>query len=204
MRRIELASKKTIFDDFFQVEEAQLRFEKFDGNMSPLVRRLCFERGDSVAAILYNRQRDSMLFVHQFKYPTLAKGPGWITELMAGMIDEDEDPEQAVRREILEETGYCVQVLRHVSTFYTSPGGTSERILLYYADVHDAEKTERGGGDPEENEDIIVIEKTVSDARAAIDTGEIVDAKTILGILWLDDHLSRSRTFVSGGKNEKQ
>src|SRR4051794_11788866 len=115
--------KKRILNDFFKVDEVHLSFEKFDGSMSPVVRRLNFERGDSVAAILHHREKGVVFLVNQFKYPTWEKGPGWLTEAVAGMIDPEEDAEDAVRREILEETGYRAGKLQHIANFYVSPGG---------------------------------------------------------------------------------
>jgi ADP-ribose pyrophosphatase len=184
VRRVIVDRTKRIFDDFFKVDEAYLRYERFDSTMSPVVRRLNFERGDSVAALIFKPETRRIVLVNQFKYPTYQKGPGWITETMAGMVDDGEDSETAVRREILEETGYSPRRLEHISTFYLSPGGTSERIILYYAEVDD-EKTSAGGGLAEEGEDIVNVELSVEDALAQVSSGEIADAKTIIAILWI-------------------
>jgi nudix-type nucleoside diphosphatase (YffH/AdpP family) len=184
MKRVLVESRKRILDDFFKVEEAHVRFEQFDGHMSPTVRRLNFERGDSVAAVLYNVATDQIILVDQFKYPTYEKGPGWITEVIAGMIDPGESPEIAVRREVLEEVGYSVTKVEHISTFYVSPGGSSERIFLYYAEVHSEGRTAAGGGKPSENEDIRTISVGLDEALRQVRTGEIADAKTILGLYW--------------------
>jgi ADP-ribose pyrophosphatase len=189
MKKVIVESKKRIFDDFFKVDEARLRYEKFDGRMSPVVRRLNFERGDSVAALIFNTSTQRIILVNQFKYPAFERGQGWITEVMAGMIDEGEDPESAVRREILEETGYGPRSLEHIYTFYVSPGGTSERIILYYAEVDDDGKTGPGGV-ASEHEDIINVEMTLEEALMQIESGDIADAKTIIGILWLHKRLA--------------
>jgi ADP-ribose pyrophosphatase len=190
-RKVEIDRKSTLFDDFFRIEEARLRYERFDGTMSDAVRRLSFERGDSVAVVLFDPATQRLLLVNQFKYPTFEKGPGWVTETMAGMIDEGEDPETAARREILEESGYEVRALQHISTFYVSPGGSSERIVLYFAEIADTDKVGRGGGLAAENEDIATVELTLDEALEQIRTGEIVDAKTIVGIYWTQNHVSR-------------
>jgi|SRR5215471_6932678 len=185
MHRVEIENKRRILDDFFKVEEAHLRFERFDGHMSPTVRRLNFERGDSVAAIIFNPRRQHLLLVNQFKYPTFEKGPGWITEAVAGMIAEGERSEDAARREVEEETGYRLVTLEHISTFYVSPGGSSERIILYYAEVDETDKIAAGGGMVTENEDISTVELSLEEALEQIRAGQIADAKTILGIFWL-------------------
>ena len=187
MRRVEIERKRRILDDFFKVEEAHLRYERFDGKMSPVVRRLNFERGDSVAAVIFNPGTQRLLLVNQFKYPAYDKGPGWITETVAGMIDKNETPEDAARREIEEEMGYRVTNLEHISTFYVSPGGSSERIVLYYAEVNATDKSKAGGGVGSEDEDIVTVELTLAEALEQIRSGELADAKTILGILWFQN-----------------
>jgi nudix-type nucleoside diphosphatase (YffH/AdpP family) len=189
-KRVNVECRKLILDDFFKVEEVYLSYERFDGSMSPLVRRLNFERGDSVATLLHHKKRNSILLVNQFKYPSYDKGPGWITEVVAGTIGPEENPEDAARREILEETGYRAEKLVHISTFYVSPGGSSERILLYYAEISGAGRSEKGGGLAEENEDITLIELPADEAFRQVEWGRIVDAKTILGLMWLRNRLA--------------
>lgn len=190
MGKVQIEKKKRIVDDFFQVEEVHLRYERFDGQMSPLVRRLTFERGDSVAVLIFNPKRQHILLVNQFKYPTYEKGPGWITETVAGMVEKNESPESAARREVEEETGYKVGKLEHISTFYVSPGGSSERIILYYAEVDATNKIEAGGGVASEDEDIMTVELSLTDALKQIQSGQIADAKTIVGIFWLHHRLT--------------
>jgi nudix-type nucleoside diphosphatase (YffH/AdpP family) len=191
-KRVVIERRRLILDDFFKVEEVFLAYEKFDGSMSQIVRRLNFERGDSVAAVLFNKKRGTVLLVNQFKFPSFPKGPGWITELMAGMIDKGESPEEAVRREIEEETGHSVDRLTHISTFYVSPGGSSERIVLYYAEIDETSIVKAGGGLVEENEDIKVLEIPCAEAFRQIDDGEIADAKTIIGLMWLREKLRQT------------
>jgi nudix-type nucleoside diphosphatase (YffH/AdpP family) len=192
MHKVQIQQKKRILDDFFKVEEVHLRYERFDGQMSPVVRRLNFERGDSVAAIIFDPKSQHILLVNQFKYPAYEKGQGWITETVAGMLDEDESPESAARREVEEETGYKVLKLEHISTFYVSPGGSSERIILYYAEVEETNKIKAGGGLAGENEDIMTVELSLAEALQQIQSGEIADAKTIVGILWLHNRFTQN------------
>jgi ADP-ribose pyrophosphatase len=189
-KRVNVDRTKLILDDFFKVEEAYLSYEKFDGSMSPLIRRLNFERGDSVAAILYHARRGSILLINQFRYPSLGKGPGWITEVVAGMVGAGEHPKDALRREIKEETGYDAAELEHISTFYVSPGGSSERIQLYFAELTGDGPTGTGGGLVEEHEDIMLVELSATEAFRQLDRGEIVDAKTIIGLMWLRNRLA--------------
>ncbi len=191
MREVQIEKKKRILDDFFKVDEVHLRYERFDGHMSPLVRRLNFERGDSVAVLIFNPKSQHILLVNQFKYPAYEKGPGWITETVAGMIEKNENHESAARREVEEETGCKVLKLEHISTFYVSPGGSSERIILYYAEVDETNKITAGGGVAREDEDIMTVKLSLMEALQQVQSGEIADAKTILGIFWLQNRLTQ-------------
>jgi ADP-ribose pyrophosphatase len=185
MRQIEILDKKRVFDDFFKIDEVRIKYEKFNGEITPIHRRLNFERGDSVAAIVYNEDSKKVILVNQFRYPSYTKGNGWLTEVVAGVLNEGENPETAIKREILEEIGYKTTRLTHISTFFVSPGGTSERIILYYVVVNDLDKTSTGGGISSEHEDIKLIEYTLEELWNSLNKGKIKDAKTIIALMWL-------------------
>ena len=189
MKQVVIESRERVYDGFFKLDETQLRYERFDGTMSDPVSRLALERGDSVAVLLYRPGSERIILVNQFKYPTYEKGPGWIVETLAGMIDPGEDAADAARREVLEETGYSVASLVHLSTFYLSPGGSSERVFLYLAEVADGDKVADGGGRAVEGEDIVSVELSLADALAQVRTGAIVDAKTMVAIYALQDRM---------------
>lgn len=87
----------------------------------------------------------------------------------------------------MEEIGYKIETVKPIAEFYVSPGGTSERILLYYAEVVDAGKVGLCGGKPEENEDIAIQEFPIQELDDLIAGGRIQDAKTLIGLLWLQN-----------------
>jgi ADP-ribose pyrophosphatase len=184
MHRVTIHDKRVVFDGFFRVEEALVSYEDAKGHMVGPVPRLSLERGDSVAAVVFHRERRRVILTNQFRYPTNAKGPGWLTELPAGMIDDSESPENAIRREVREECGYEVERLDPIATFYLSPGGSSERIILYYAEVGEASRVSPGGG-TDEGESIEVTEARVDDLIRDAMAGGAADAKTLVGLLWL-------------------
>ena len=189
MKKVSIEQKKTIFDDFFKVEEAYLRFEQFNGEMSPRIRRLNMERGNSVAIVIRNRDTGRLIMVTQFRYPTYQNDHGWTVEILAGMVDPGETPEETLRRELVEEVGLSIETFEHINTFYPSPGGSSELIYLYYAEVSGEQaKYKKTGGLLTHGEDIKAIELSVDEALAKIESGEIMDAKTIIGIYWLENH----------------
>ena len=189
MRKVEIISRKRVFDDFFKIEEARLRFERYDGTMSEPVRRLNFERGDSVAALLVDPHAGMVYLTEQFKYPAFEKAGGWLIDVVAGMIDEGETPDEAVRREILEESGFEASGIEPIATFFVSPGGSSERIYLYCAIVRGA--AAGGGGLASENEDIKIIAWSVDEFLARFRAGDLQDAKALIAACWLKENLER-------------
>lgn len=185
MRRVEVTSRRRLLDDFLKIDEALVRNEQTDGTLSEPVRHLSLERGDAAAALLRRTDTQRLVLVRQFRYPTYEKGPGWLLELVAGMISGAEEPASAMQREILEETGYQARELVSIGTYYLSPGGSSERVFLYYAEVEDADRKHAGGGMAAEHEDIEVVELEPEVAVGALAAGQIQDAKTALAIQWL-------------------
>jgi nudix-type nucleoside diphosphatase (YffH/AdpP family) len=186
-RRVEIIQKKSVFKKFiFKIEEAQFRYEKFDGDMSEPLTRLSLERGDSVAALIHNRIEDTLLLAEQFRYSTYGKGQGWLLEVVAGMVDGDEAPSDAMRREITEEIGYAVQVLHKINAFYLSPGGSSERIHLFYASVSRDDRVAKGGGVKYEGEDIRTVMLKTDEALKKMRADELPDAKTLIALQWFE------------------
>ena len=189
--KVDIVNRQLLLDDFFKVEEATLRYQRFDGKMSATVRRLNFVREDSVAAMVFNADTERVILVNQFKYPTFDKGSGWISEVVAGIPEDGESPEDAIRRELIEEIGYRIRRLRHISTFYVSPGGTSERVILFYAEVTNEDRVGSGGGVETEGENIRLVELSLSGLRSALESNAIADAKTLVGALWLQQEKER-------------
>lgn len=203
-RKVDMGEPKRLLDDFFKVDEVSVAHERADGTMSPGERRLIFERGDAAAVLLYNPDTNQVALVNQFKVPTLVarrrdnpmSSDGWITETVAGMIDRNETPEEAAFRETMEETGYKVKELKLISQFFSSPGGTSERIFLYFSEVSDADRTGEPGGLP--GEDITVVKKSATELFDELDNGEIEDPKLIVGAYWLRDYMRRMKALDFG------
>ena len=192
--RVAIRSQKRLFDDFFKIDEVIVAHERNDGTMSADQRRLVFERGDAVAVLLFNADTRSVVLVEQFKMPSLvgrrrddpATTDGWITEVVAGMIDGDETAEEAAIRETLEETGYRIEKPTLIAKFFSSPGGTSERIFLYYARVNDAARPGSGGG--LEDEDVSVMQVGIDDLFDRLEQGLIDDPKLAIAAYWLQSH----------------
>ncbi|MGA7787380.1 MAG: NUDIX domain-containing protein [Xanthobacteraceae bacterium] len=220
-RRVEIKSQKRLLDDFFKIDEYIVSHEQYDGEMSADQRRLNFERGDAVAVLLLNVDTRSVVLVRQFKLPTLvgrrrddpAIQDGWVTETMAGMIGADETAEDAAIRETYEETGYEIESPEFICKFLSSPGGTSERIFLYFAGVSNSRRSGWKGTSDDDatgglgDEDIKVFEVSVNDLFDQLTKGEIDDPKLAIAAYWLKDNMPRfeklapdTRSFAIRGR----
>jgi len=180
---VNIKEEKIVFDDFLQIKKGKLQFSLPDGEMSPELERLYLDRKDAVAAVVYLQDEDKYLFTRQFRYPTYEKGGGWMVEIVAGIVEDGEEAEDSMKREILEELGYQVSDLIYLSTFFLSPGGTSERIHLYLCQCTSDQKVESGGGAEDENEGIEVMKYSRGEVAEKLTTNGFKDAKTIIGMM---------------------
>ena len=187
--------RERLLDMFFKVDRLVVSHEKFDGRMSEPKAWLVFERGDSAAALLFDREQREVILVDQFRAATLgtSRTSGWIVETAAGMIKVAETPEQCIVREIQEEVGYQISELVPVATFFSSPGGTSERIFLYYAEVRSTQRTGAGGG-VDDGEDIEVVKMPLADFMRRLNAHEFEDPKIIIAGQWLREHRQQQRS----------
>lgn len=166
------------------LDRALVRYERFDGTMSPPVSRLTVERGDAVGILLYDPQRDEVVLVEQFRYPAYAVGePGWLVEIVAGTVPAGQDPQEVARAEVREEAGYEVEALEHLATCFLSPGGSSERVHVYLARVSVEDRKWAGGGLAGEGEDTRLCVYGRAEALRLVRSGAIADAKTIIALL---------------------
>ena len=157
-----------------------------------------FERGDAVAALLFNADARSVVLVEQIRAPTLiahrrdnpVSTDGWIIELVAGMIDADETAEEAAIREVFEETGYRITTPRLIGKYFSSPGGSDERFFLYLARVGETQRKGDGGGIAGE-EDIKVFPIAVEDLFDQLAAGTIEDPKLAIAGYWLKYNIDR-------------
>jgi len=191
-RRVEFSEERLVYDDFFKITAGRFKFEKFNGEMSAEVRRLCLDRGDAVAVVLFNRPKNKLVMIEQFRYPVyraLNKQNGWLYELVAGVVEAGETPEEVVAREVMEEAGYRIKNVKLLSTVFPSPGGMSERVYIFYAEV--ASRENAGGGLASEDEDIRVMELPVRKVYALLKKGQIEDAKTVIGLMQAEKLIQR-------------
>ena len=180
---------RRVFDGFLKIDEVKVSFDRLSGpGRIEGQTRLVLERGDSAAVLIHDLDDDVVLLTEQVRVPTVGKGPGVIREVVAGSMEPGESAEDCIVRELEEEIGYRVgkAALKKIGLFYVSPGGTSERIILFYAKVRTRQRVNSGAsGVASEGEDIVTVKiKREAFVRQAL-SGKIDDAKTLIAGLWL-------------------
>ncbi|HEX3768484.1 MAG TPA: NUDIX domain-containing protein, partial [Puia sp.] len=143
--------------------------------------REVYDRGNGAVILLYNREFKTVILTRQFRLPSFVNGnaKGVLIEACAGLLDQD-NPEEAIRRETEEETGYRIKDVRKIFDSYMSPGSVSEILYFFIAEYTPSMKVHEGGGVEHEQENIEVLEISFTRAYDMIATGEIRDAKTIM------------------------
>lgn len=182
--RVKIIDDVTLSEGWTRLSSVELDYTDRSGETHRLKREI-FHRTPAACILLHDVKRDLVVLVKQFRLPAhLAGEPAWMIEAPAGLLD-DQDPEDAIRREAIEETGYRVRDVRFLFKALTSPGSVTEVVHFFFSEIDAADRVEDGGGLAEEHEDIEVMEVPFTKARAMIDSGEIFDAKTIMLLQWL-------------------
>lgn len=180
-----IINKKRLFQGYFAVDEYELQHRLFDGGWSGQFKREVFERGHAVAVVLYDPNRDQTVLLEQFRVGALtSKKSPWMIEVVAGIVDEGETPEQVAIREVKEEAGIEINKVEYIGKFYTTPGGSSESIRLYCAKVA---SDNVGGihGLEHEHEDIRVFTMSLSEVEEKLSDGYFENASAMLSMQWL-------------------
>jgi len=176
---------ESLYKGFFQFNKYFISNQLFAGGWSDTYTREIFERGHAAAILLLDENRDQLVFVEQFRPGAMqSEQSPWLIELVAGMIEEGELPEEVVKRESIEESGSKVKRLVKMCEYLVSPGGTTERIWLYLGEI-DSTKTASFAGLESENEDIKVHCISTQKAFDWLDSGKINNAMTIIAVQWL-------------------
>jgi ADP-ribose pyrophosphatase len=181
----------TLFEKYFRLDELSVSHELFGGGFSPVFTREIFERGCVVAVLPYDRAREKVVLIEQFRAGAVedADGP-WLIECVAGVIEDGESEQQVALRECEEEAGCRIEQLQLISQYYVSPGGTSEHCSLYCGFV-DSKGVAGIHGLADENEDIRVMVVDVEEACTWVREGRIRSSATIIALQWLE--LNRAR-----------
>jgi len=184
----EILQREVAYDGYFQLIKYTLRHELFRGGWGQPITREIFERGSAAAVLPYDPALDSLLLVEQFRPGVMQAGTQpWLTELVAGIIDPGETPEDVVRREAVEEAGVRLTELLPIHRYFVSPGGSTEQMHLFCAR---ADLSDAGGihGLADEGEDIRVRVLSCGEAFDLLDSGALDNAMTLIALQWFRSH----------------
>lgn len=181
----QVIEREACFSGFYKLDRLRLRHRQFAGGMGPELSRELFVRHDAVCVLPYDPQRDCVVLIEQFRVGAMEKSANpWLMELVAGLIDKDEQPEEVAHREAMEEANLPLISLWPITQYYPSPGGSDERVHLFVGRC-DSEGAGGVHGLAEEGEDIRVHVWPLEDALDAVKDGRIDNAASIIALQWL-------------------
>jgi GDP-mannose pyrophosphatase NudK len=179
-KQITIINTVVLSDQRYILRKVNYEYTDKDGQRAMQSREV-YDRGNGAVILLYNRQARTVILTRQFRMPTYLNGnaTGMLIEACAGLLDK-EHPDDAIRRETEEETGYKLGPIEKVFESYMSPGSVTEILYFFTAAYEPSMKVSDGGGLEAEQEDIEVLELPMDRALEMVKTGEIKDAKTIM------------------------
>ena len=180
MSNINILSTEVLSDNWYILNKVTYEITQSDGS-TQIQNREAYDRGNGATILLYNAAQQTIILTRQFRLPTFLNGnpSGMLIEACAGLLDQD-NPEDCIKRETEEETGYQISEVTKVFEAYMSPGSVTEIIHFFIAAYDKSMKIHHGGGLAHEEENIEVLEFPFEMALKMIDSGEIKDAKTIM------------------------
>jgi|SRR3954470_19766839 nudix-type nucleoside diphosphatase (YffH/AdpP family) len=177
--RIRVQDVRVLSDSYGTLKSTTLQWRRDDGTWQTQTRET-YDRGQAAALLPYNRAQRTVILVRQFRYPAFMAGEDdLLIEAAAGLLD-DISPEERIRLEAEEETGYRLHDVHKVFDAFMSPGALTEKIHFFVAEYEPHMRVSAGGGLADEGEEIEVLELGLDEALGMISDGRIVDAKTIM------------------------
>jgi nudix-type nucleoside diphosphatase (YffH/AdpP family) len=177
--RVNLIESQVLSHDWYLLKKITFDYLRNNGEWQRQTREV-YDRGNGAAILLFNREKKTVVLTRQFRLPVFVNGhDGLLIEVAAGLL-EGAAPEERIRGEAEEETGYRVHHVHKVFEAYMSPGSVTEKLHFFIAEYDAASKVSEGGGLEEETEELEVLEWKFDDALEAFYRGEICDAKTIM------------------------
>ena len=177
--RVRVHSVEILSDSWYVLKKTIFDFLRSDGTWQRQTRET-YDRGNGAAILLYNKAKRTVVLTRQFRYPAYVNGHNdLMIEVPAGLLDDD-SPEESIRKETMEETGYVIQHITKVFESFMSPGSVTEKLHFFIAEYDPGQNRQTGGGLVSEGEDIATLELDLDEALQKIRDGEIKDAKTIM------------------------
>jgi ADP-ribose pyrophosphatase len=183
---VELVARETLLDGFIRVDRFHVRHRLHQGGWSGHLSREVMLRGEVAAVVPYDPIRDEVVLIEQFRGGLFAADDPfpWSIEIVAGIVEPGESAAEMARRETLEEAGCEIGRLEHVMTFYSSPGGSSQKVVMFCGEVS-AAGVDGVYGVEAEGEDIRAFACPAEDAFAMVADGTMNNAVGIVGLQWL-------------------
>jgi nudix-type nucleoside diphosphatase (YffH/AdpP family) len=186
--RVRVEDVTTLSDNWYILKKTTFSFLRSNGTWQRQSRET-YDRGNGAAILLYNLEHSTVLLTRQFRYPAFVNGyDDLLIEAPAGLLD-NANPEDRIRAEVEEETGYRISNVRQIFDAFMSPGSVTERLHFFVGAYSTADRISAGGGNAEEGEDIERLEPTIEEALAMIADGQIRDGKTIMLLQYAALHL---------------
>lgn len=186
--RVKIEKIEALSHNWAKLDRYVISYRRSDGKTDRLVREV-HDHGHGATVLPYDAQRKTVLLVKQFRLPAFLNGEdGFIIETCAGLLDGD-DPAVCAKREAEEEMGFRLRNLRQMASTFMTPGAVTERLTMFLADYNHDDRVGTGGGVEHEGEDIEILEMPFDEVRTLAKDGHILDAKTLLLILFLEREL---------------
>jgi nudix-type nucleoside diphosphatase (YffH/AdpP family) len=181
---IKIEKVEVLSDDWYTLKKTTFAVQRRSGRWQTMSRET-YDRGNGATILLYNREQKTVILTRQFRFPAFVNSHnGMLIEACAGLLDE-RNPEECIKRETEEETGYRLENVTKIFESFMSPGSVTEKLYFFIAEYSAKDKITNGGGDEAEGEDIEILELHVDTALSMIGTGEIMDGKTIMLLYYL-------------------
>ena len=177
---VDILESEILSANWYTLKKITYTFTKQNGTHHTHIREV-YDRGNGATILLYNQENKTVILTRQFRLPSFINGnpSGMLIEACAGLLDKD-NPEDCIKRETEEETGYLVKDVKKIFEAYMSPGSVTEILYFFIAAYTKSMKVHAGGGIEQEQEDIEVLEIPFDQAMQMINSGEIKDGKTIM------------------------
>lgn len=188
MANIQIIKSEVLSDNWYVLRKITYEFTQPNGSVQ-VHSREAYDRGNGATILLYNKEAGTVILTRQFRLPTYVNGnpDGMMIEACAGLLDQD-NPEDCIRRETEEETGYKITEIQKVFEAYMSPGSVTEILYFFIAAYSKSMKVSDGGGVEHEQENIEVLEIPIQQAMEMVQSGEIKDAKTMMLLQYIKLH----------------
>jgi nudix-type nucleoside diphosphatase (YffH/AdpP family) len=185
---VRIVQTDILSDNWYTLRKVTFEIEKQDGTTVTQSRE-AYDRGNGAVILLYNQAQNTVVLTRQFRLPTYVNGnqDGMLIEACAGLL-EKESPEECIKREAMEETGYEVGEVKKIFEAYMSPGSVTEMLHFFIAEYTPNDLRSMGGGVQEEEENIEVLEIPFAESLAMIKDGRIMDGKTIMLLQYIQIH----------------